>query len=92
MKVPEGPIFDQLRVARRDLEDLRIYAGGAPQKLTYFHRPNHPSKTFVFEKARRIRKELPENGLSVSQNPFLISASQKVRVRLSFERVHDDQT
>src|SRR5215813_3879667 len=35
---------------------------------------------------------MPENGLSVSQNPFLISASQKVRVRLSFERVHDNQT
>ena len=30
--------------------------------------------------------------LNLSQNSFLISASQKVRVRLSFERVHDDQT
>jgi hypothetical protein len=33
-----------------------------------------------------------KSGLNISQNTFLISASQKARVRLSFERVHDDET
>src|SRR3954453_12554715 len=33
-----------------------------------------------------------KGGLNPSQNSFLISTSQKVRVQLSFERIHGDQT
>ena len=33
-----------------------------------------------------------KSGLNPSQNSFLIAASQKVRVRLSFERAHGNQT
>src|SRR5215469_9500237 len=53
--------------------------GGAHAKLKifYLHRPNRPSA---------------KNGLNLSQNSLVISASQKARVRLSCERVHDDQT
>jgi hypothetical protein len=46
----------------------------------------------LFEKDRLTRKRAAENSLNPSQNPFLISASQKAKVRLSFERVYDDQT
>jgi hypothetical protein len=56
------------------------------------HRPNHPSKTVVFEKVHRNGKVRGKSGLNLSQNALLISASQKARVRLSCERVHDDQT
>ena len=38
------------------------------------------------------RKSYWQKCLNLSQNAFLILPSQKVRVRLSFERVHDDQT
>ena len=41
---------------------------------------------------RQTRKLTGKSGLNLSQNSFLISASQKVTVRLSFERVHDHQT
>jgi hypothetical protein len=50
------------------------------------------SKTFVFERSWSNGKVRAKSGLNRSQNPFLISASQNVRVRLSFERVHDHQT
>jgi hypothetical protein len=50
------------------------------------------SKTEVFERACRNGKIRGKSGLNLSRNSFLISTSQKVRVRLSFERVHDDQT
>ena len=43
------------------------------------------SNTVVFEKACRNEKGRGKNGLNLSQNSFLISASQKVRVWLSFE-------
>src|SRR5271170_6844198 len=46
----------------------------------------------VFERRRPNRKVRLTSGLILSQNAFLISASQKVRVRLSFERGDDDQT
>jgi hypothetical protein len=49
-------------------------------------------KTRVFEKGGVTGKFHEQNRLNVSQNSFLISASQKARVRLSFERGHDDQT
>ena len=62
------------------------------QKLRVLHRSNPSRKTFVFERSQRNQKVRAKSGLNLSQNPFLISASQKVRVRLSFERVHDDQT
>src|SRR5260221_5593888 len=63
------------------LVEISCRAGGAPL-----------SKTRVFEKGRRNRKGSGKSGLNLSQNSFLISASQKARVRLSFERGHDDQT
>ena len=50
------------------------------------------SKTRVFERVCRTGKVTGKSGLNLSQNSFLISASQKARVRLSFERGHDDQT
>jgi hypothetical protein len=50
------------------------------------------SKTRVFERDRVSGKFRNKNSLNASQNSFLISASQKARVRLSFERGHDDQT
>jgi len=43
------------------------------------------SNTVVFEKACRNEKGRGKSGLNLSQNSFLISASQKVRVWLSFE-------
>src|SRR6202521_6263603 len=49
-------------------------------------------KTRVFEKVCRNGKGRAKSRLNLSQNSFLISASQKARVRLSFERSHDDQT
>src|ERR1700730_16722323 len=54
--------------------------------------PESLSKTEVFERMATNRKVRAESGLNLSQNSFLILASQKVRWRLSFERVHDDQT
>jgi hypothetical protein len=45
------------------------------------------SKTRVFERVCRTGKVTGKSGLNLSQNSFLISASQKARVRLSFERV-----
>jgi hypothetical protein len=54
------------------------------------HRRNRLSNRGVFEKAHRNKKVQWENGLILSQNTFLIPTSQKVRVRLSFERGHDD--
>src|SRR4051812_27743014 len=62
------------------------------QNLRHLHQPFRLSKTRVFERARRTGKVTGKNGLKLSQNSFLISASQKVRVRLSFERAYDDQT
>jgi hypothetical protein len=56
-------------------------------KSRFLHHPNHPSKTM-----RQTEKFTGKSGLNLSQNAFLISASQKVRVRLSFERAHDHQT
>jgi hypothetical protein len=56
------------------------------------HHRNRPSKTRVFERTRQNGKVRGKGGLMLSQNSFLISTSQKVRVRLSFGRVHDDQT
>ncbi|HEX4184782.1 MAG TPA: hypothetical protein VHY78_02865, partial [Stellaceae bacterium] len=35
---------------------------------------------------------MSEDALNLSQNSFLISASQKARMELSFKRGHDDQT
>src|SRR6516225_2237939 len=61
------------------------------QKSRYLHRPNRLRKRVVFERNHPNRKSSVESGLNGSRNSFLISASQKVRVRLSFERVHDDQ-
>ena len=55
-------------------------------------RQNRSQKTRVFEKTYRHGKGKSENDLNLSQNSSLISTSQKVRARLSFERVHDDQT
>src|SRR5882762_4260422 len=49
-------------------------------------------KTRVFERVCQTGKVTAKSGLNLSQNSFLISASQKARVRLSFERGHDDQT
>src|SRR6516165_9628533 len=62
------------------------------QKSRFMQHANHPSKTVVFERMRQTEKLTGNSGLNLSQNSFLISASQKVRVRLSFERVHDHQT
>jgi Transposase DDE domain group 1 len=45
-----------------------------------------------FERVRRNRQGRTASRLNVSQYSFLISASRKVRCRLSFERVHDDKT
>src|SRR5271165_1233754 len=56
------------------------------------HHPNHLRKTVVFERRRPTRKISDKSGLNLSQNTFLISTSRKARMRLSFERVHDDQT
>ena len=61
-------------------------------KSRFLHRPNHPSKTVVFERNHPNRKSSVESGLNGSRNSFSLSASQKASVRLSFERVHDDQT
>ena len=49
-------------------------------------------KRRVFERVCRTGKVTGKSGLNLSQNTSLISASQKVRVRLSVERVHEDQT
>jgi hypothetical protein len=52
----------------------------------------------ALKKGRFLRRIAPTgrfrvgNRLNLSRNSFLISVSQKVRWRLSFERVHDDQT
>jgi len=43
----------------------------------YLHHPNHAE----------TEKALPNNGLNLSQNSLLTSASQKVRVRLSLDRL-----
>ena len=62
------------------------------QNPRILHRLHPLSKTEVFEKVCRNGKGRGKNRLNLSQNSFLISASQKARVRLSFERGHDDQT
>jgi hypothetical protein len=54
--------------------------------------PESLSKTRIFEKTRQDRKASTKSGLNLSQNTFLISTSQKIKVRVSFERVYDDQT
>src|SRR5271170_1047432 len=59
---------------------------------TYLHCPNRLRKRRVFERVYRTGKVTSKSGLNLSQNAFLIPASQKVRVRLSFKKVHDDQT
>jgi hypothetical protein len=56
----------------------------------YWHHRIHPSKTAVFERNRPDRKSSVESRLNLSQNTFLISASQKARVRLSFKRGYGD--
>ena len=56
------------------------------------YHPEWPSKTVLFERVLQTEKLMGKSGLNLSQNSFLISTSQKVRVRLSFERIHDDQT
>jgi hypothetical protein len=48
--------------------------------------PDSLSTTRVFERTEPNRKFRKKNGLNVSQNSFLISASQKVYGRLSLER------
>ena len=48
------------------------------------------SETRVFERSRPNQKIGAENGLNLSQNTFLISASQKVGRPLSFERCYGD--
>jgi hypothetical protein len=60
--------------------------------INNFGLPASLSKTRVFERAPRNGKGRSKSGLNLSQNAFLVSASQKARVRLSFERDHDDQT
>jgi hypothetical protein len=45
------------------------------------------SKTRVFERVCQTGKVTGKSGLNLSQNAFLISASQKVKVGLRFERV-----
>src|SRR6478609_9114448 len=62
------------------------------QKSRNLHHQNRLSKTVVFERIRRAGKRTGKSGLNPSQNSLLISASQKARVRLSFKRVHGDQT
>ena len=47
---------------------------------------NRLRKRGVFERGDQNHKVSPENALNVSQNPFLIEASHKIRARLSFER------
>src|ERR1700730_2362588 len=64
----------------------------ASHPLTKQHPGDCLSKTRVFERVCQIGKVTGKSGLNLSQNSFLISASQKERVRLSFERGHDDQT
>jgi type IV secretory pathway TraG/TraD family ATPase VirD4 len=54
------------------------------------HHPNHPSKRVLFERSWQIQNASAKSRLIPSQNTFLISASQKARVRLTFERVHGD--
>jgi hypothetical protein len=75
-----------------DIAAVRAATGVSTRSARILQRRNHPSKTVVFEKARYPGKGAAKNGLNLSRNTFLISASQKVRVGLSFERVHDDQT
>ena len=84
--------------ARRQTPGRRLAAPGLDliyfrvSKFKNFAQPESLSKTRVFERSRPNRKVRCKSGLNLSQNAFLISASQKARVRLSFERVHDDQT
>jgi hypothetical protein len=54
--------------------------------------PESLSKTEVFVRSAIDRKVRTENALNLSRNAFLISASQKVSCRLSFERVYAKQT
>ena len=56
------------------------------------YHPEWPSKTVLFERVLQTEKLMGKSGLNLSQNSFLISTSQKVRVRLSFERVYGNQT
>ena len=67
-----------------------------PMPASFENQENGPpeslSKTRVLRETRQIKKVSAESGLNLSQNAFLISASQKVSVRLSFERIYDDQT
>src|SRR4051794_12946698 len=55
------------------------------QKSTHLHQPFWLSKTRVFERDRRDRQFLKENGLVVSQNSSGISAFRKVYARLNLE-------
>jgi hypothetical protein len=63
---------------------------GRVQKSRISQQPNCPSKTVLFERSWQIQNASAKSRLIPSQNTFLISASQKARVRLSFERVHGD--
>jgi hypothetical protein len=70
----------------------KLEFGSGVQNLRKTRRRIRSQKPRVFERTQRIEKLGAKNGLKVSQNSFLISASQKVRVRLSFERTYDNQT
>jgi hypothetical protein len=65
---------------------------GRVQKSKNLHHRNRLAKRRIFERTCPDRKSSPKNGVNRSQNPFLISPSQKARVRLSFERVRGDKT
>jgi hypothetical protein len=81
-------------LATRTAQPSPLAAAVLVQKVKKFSanriRPESLSKRRVFERECRTEKVGVKSGFNLSQNSFLISTSQKVRVRLSFERAHDD--
>jgi hypothetical protein len=65
---------------------------GIALKITPVAVISHGERSAVDAAPGINRKVRAESGLNLSQNSFLISVSQKVSCRLSFERVHADKT